>query len=332
MTKPSVARVYKDACYEHGRSYYEYDSMNMSWGDQNNYEIVAKVGRGKYSEVFKGYDCAADKFVIIKVLKPVKKKKIKREIKILQNLAEGPNIVHLLDVVRDPVSKTPAFITELVDTEDFRTLYPKLSIDDIRFYMYKILIALDFCHSMGIMHRDVKPHNIMIDHKRRELRLIDFGLAEFYLPGMEYNVRVASRYFKGPELLVDFRQYDYSLDLWSLGAQLAAMIFLKEPFFKGSSNENQLEKIVEVLGNRSFTEYLAKYEIPMKKHISDLVDRNLPARPLEGFITDKNKHLCPPDAIDFVKTLLRFDHQERPTAREAMGHPFFDPVRHLFSE
>jgi len=60
------------------------------------------------------------------------------------------------------------------------------------------------------MHRDVKPHNVMIDHSKRQLRLIDWGLAEFYHPGTEYNVRVASRYFKGPELLVDFQEYGKS--------------------------------------------------------------------------------------------------------------------------
>lgn len=67
------------------------------------------------------------------------------------------------------------------------------------------------------MHRDVKPHNVMIDHEKRQLRLIDWGLAEFYHPEREFNVRVASRYFKGPELLIDLQDYDYSLDMWSLG-------------------------------------------------------------------------------------------------------------------
>jgi len=84
--------------------------------------------------------------------------------------------------------------------------------------------ALDFCHSNGVMHRDVKPHNVMIDHSQRKLRLIDWGLAEFYHAGQEYNVRVASRYYKGPELLVGLRDYDYSLDMWSLGCMLGAMV------------------------------------------------------------------------------------------------------------
>jgi len=74
------------------------------------------------------------------------------------------------------------------------------------------------------MHRDVKPHNVMIDHEKKQLRLIDWGLAEFYHAGTEYNVRVASRYFKGPELLIDFQEYDYSLDMWSLGCMYASMV------------------------------------------------------------------------------------------------------------
>merc|ERR1712151_242982 len=125
-----------------------------------------------------------------------KKKKIKREIRILQNLCGGPNIVRLLDVVRDPQSKTPSLIFEHVNNTDFKTLYRSFRVHDIRYYINEILKALDFCHSQGIMHRDVKPHNVMIDHAERKLRLIDWGLAEFYHAGREYNVRVASRYYR----------------------------------------------------------------------------------------------------------------------------------------
>jgi serine/threonine protein kinase len=75
---------------------------NLSYSAQDNYEIVRKVGRGKYSEVFEGVNISNDEKCVIKILKPVKKKKIKREIKILQNLAGGINVIELLDVVRDP--------------------------------------------------------------------------------------------------------------------------------------------------------------------------------------------------------------------------------------
>ena len=94
-------------------------------------------------------------------------------IKILQTLKDGVNIINLIDVVRDPMTKTPALIMEFVDTGDvdFRTLYKQFTDFDIRYYMFEILKALDFCHSKGIMHRDVKPHNIMIDHNNRKLQI-----------------------------------------------------------------------------------------------------------------------------------------------------------------
>ncbi|MBA0769011.1 hypothetical protein Gotri_017779 [Gossypium trilobum] len=212
----SKSRVYADVNVLRPKEYWDYESLVVQWGDQDDYEVVRKVGRGKYSEVFEGINVNNNERCIIKILKPVKKKKIKREIKILQNLCGGPNIVKLLDVVRDHHSKTPS-------------------------------LALDYCHSQGIMHRDVKPHNVMIDHELRKLRLIDWGLAEFYHPGKEYNVRVASRYFKGPELLVDLQDYDYSLDMWSLGCMFAGMIFRKEPFFYGHDNHDQLVKIAKVI-------------------------------------------------------------------------------------
>ncbi|WOO83509.1 Casein kinase II subunit alpha [Vanrija pseudolonga] len=111
----SIARVYADVNERLGRSWWDYDNLIVTWGVQDNYEIVRKVGRGKYSEVFESVHLPTNQKCIVKVLKPVKKKKIKREIKILQNLAGGPNVIGLLDVVRDPQSKTPSIVSEYVN-------------------------------------------------------------------------------------------------------------------------------------------------------------------------------------------------------------------------
>lgn len=90
-------------------------------------------------QVFEGVNVVTEDKCIVKVLKPVKKKKIKREIKILQNLAGGPNVVALLDVVRDQSSKIPSLITEYVHNVDFKVLYPRFTDMDVRFYMYELL-------------------------------------------------------------------------------------------------------------------------------------------------------------------------------------------------
>ncbi|KAK6786079.1 hypothetical protein RDI58_014604 [Solanum bulbocastanum] len=110
------------------------------WRRENDdYEVVKKVGRGKYSEVFKEIHTTNNEKCIIKILKPVKKKKIKHDIKILQNLCGGPNIVKLLNIVRDQQSKTPSLIFEYVNNTDFKVLYLTLSDFDVRYYIYEIL-------------------------------------------------------------------------------------------------------------------------------------------------------------------------------------------------
>uniref|UniRef100_A0AAQ4R518 non-specific serine/threonine protein kinase n=1 Tax=Gasterosteus aculeatus aculeatus TaxID=481459 RepID=A0AAQ4R518_GASAC len=307
---PSRSRVYPDVNTQRPREYWDYESHVVEWGNQDDYQLVRKLGRGKYSEVFEAINITNNEKVVVKILKPVKKKKIKREIKILENLRGGPNIISLLDIVKDPV---------------VIQLYQTLSDFDIRFYMYEILKALDYCHSMGIMHRDVKPHNVMIDHEHRKLRLIDWGLAEFYHPNQEYNVRVASRYFKGPELLVDYQMYDYSLDMWSLGCMLASMIFRKEPFFHGHDNYDQLVRIAKVLGTEDLYDYIDKYNIELDPRFNDILGRHSRKR-WERFVHSENQHLVSTEALDFLDKLLRYDHQARLTAREAMEHPYFYPI------
>jgi len=322
-----LPRLYSDANVRRPREYWDYETLTVNWASQDDYEVVKKIGRGKYSEVFEGVNATEGSKCVIKILKPVMKKKIKREIRILQNLHGGPNVVKLLNVVRDPQSKTPSLIFEYINNTDFKTLYPTFTDTDIRYYMFELLKALDYCHSQGIMHRDVKPHNVMIEHETKTLRLIDWGLAEFYHPNKEYNVRVASRYYKGPELLVDLQLYDYSLDMWSLGCMLAGMVFHKEPFFHGHDNYDQLVKIARVLGTDGLFAYLDKYQLELDPHFDDVLGRH--SRKLwSKFITNENTALANSDAVDLIDRLLVYDHEERVLPQEAMkSHPYFKDLR-----
>ena len=128
-----------------------------------------------------------DRTTVLKVLKPVKKSKIKREIKILKALNGHPGIIGLRDVVRDPASKSITLVFDHLDNVDFRSLISTMNDLDIRFYLFELLKALDYCHSQGIMHRDVKPHNVLISlpGSKGDVRAMisDFGLCKKLNPG-----------------------------------------------------------------------------------------------------------------------------------------------------
>ena len=196
---------------------------------------------------------------------------------------------------------------------------------DIRLYTYKVMQALEYAHSHGIMHRDVKPLNIVIDHASRDLRLIDWGLADYYLPDQEYNVRVASRYYKGPELLVDDKLYHYSLDIWSLGCTLAGMLFRIDTMFKGSDNFDQLARIVRVLGTPGLQDYVRNYKLTIPQEAARLLQSTEPM-PWQAFINEKNKDRVSPEGLDLLSKMLVYDKNKRITPTEAMQHPFFEPI------
>lgn len=329
MSKDSYPKYYADVWDQMDPEYSDYENYEVPFSEQDSYELIRKIGRGKYSDVYEGVNSENDNYIVIKVLKPVKKSKIRREIKILDTLKNGPNIVKLIDVVRDHESKTPALIMEYVDTGElnFRDLYKSFKPIDIKYYIYEILKGLDYWHSKGVMHRDIKPHNIMIDHKKKKLRIIDWGLAEFYHKGQEYNVRVASRYFKGPELLVGYHKYDYSLDMWSLGWMFAGIIFEREPFFKGDDNNDQLVKIVKIIGSDKFEDYINTYNI----QLDPVFDGRLVGhkeRPWGYFVKKSpNPELTTEDAVDLLERMLQLDHAKRILPKDAMKHPYFDELK-----
>ncbi|KAJ3040464.1 Casein kinase II subunit alpha [Rhizophlyctis rosea] len=342
-----------------GRRYWDWEASVVAWGDPTQYLISSTVlGKGKYSvcyaavrvRAFKRHVHVTDsdvsdlsqsensqsdgedkEQVVIKALKPVRSKKYKREILILGHLKGGVNVIELLGTFIDRQTREPALVFPRYDNANWKDLYPRLSFDDVCYYAYQLLLALDFIHSRGIIHRDVKPHNIIIDHRRRELRLIDFGLADFYVPGREYNLRVASRYYKPPEILVGFRRYDYSFDMWSFGCWIAGMIFRMEVLFRGASDVDQLHCIAQVLGGPDLRNYIRKYNIPiMDPDVRRVVDAvGYDRQPLDDLVGYNNGHLARRECVELVEGLLRYDHMERWSAKECLGLRVFDGVRDL---
>lgn len=197
---------------------------------------------------------------------------------------------------------------------------------DIRVYMYQVFTALDYCHSRGIMHRDVKPMNIIVDKKTRLLKLIDWGLSDFYLEHKQYNTRVSSRPYKGPELLVNYQDYDFAMDIWSVGCMFAAFIFQIKYLFLGRDNREQLAKIIGVLGYKDFIKYVKKYAIDIS-NLDVYYLKNKNKIPYTYFINEENKHLCCNEAMDLLRKMLIYDHNERITAREALEHEYFKGIQ-----
>ena len=106
----------------------------------------------------------------------------------------------------------------------------------------------------------------------------------------------------------------------------ASMIFRKEPFFHGHDNYDQLVRIAKVLGTDELHEYLEKYDLELHPQFDGVLGRHS-RKPWSRFATQENQHLVSDEAMDFLDKLLRYDHQERLTAQEAMAHPYFAPIR-----
>ena len=180
------------------------------------------------------------------------------------------------------------------------------------------------------MHRDVKPRNVLIDMTDMSLMLIDLGLADFFLPNTQYNVRVASRHYKAPELLLGNENYDYAIDMWGVGCILAGLLFRREPFFRGKDNMDQLGTIIAVLGTADLHSYLAKANIAMKPEIRKVIAkytlRGGKKKEWRQVADEFSTASYAPNAqgLDLLSKLIVYDHTTRLTAKQAMQHSFFD--------
>ncbi|KAH6691472.1 casein kinase II [Plectosphaerella plurivora] len=285
----------------------------------DDFEVVQRLGRGRRAEVFRAIRLSDRTAFAIKIFKPPNDDRARNEVEMLRELRGCPSIISLATAVDDQRGGRISLVFELISFQDYRSLFPTLPREDIRLYFKQLISALDYAHEKDIMHRNVRPLNILVDPARKQLKLSGWGSSTRYTPGTTYEVAVGTA-FKAPELLLSFGEYDLSIDMWSVGDMLASVVFKKDPFFHGNSNLDQLERIARVLGTGGLLNWVEKYDMEAPD-VEDVVVHE--RRPWTSLVNDENRDRADDDVLSLVDGLLRWDHGDRLTAKAALNHPFF---------
>jgi casein kinase II subunit alpha len=329
-----------------------YESLSsLKWFRSESIRILRFVDSGRFSNVFEALvEEKQGNPIILKVLKPTYTGKIKRELKVLEAIKESECCVKLIGATKNVgvypksisllfeslgpdsqwlsnIAKPSPQLSRALKMQGRSSDLPMLTDAEIRLYIRKVLTALTDMIERGIMHRDIKPRNIIISRSTSELRVIDFGLSEFYIPQKQYNPSVASRHYKSPELLFHYLYYDYAVDIWSLGCVLAGLVFQCEPFFYGSDLNAQITCISKVVGSQEILQWIEKYNIHITISMKNAIG-NYPKVPYSKFCSSQNKTTTKnssftSNAIDLIEKMLTIDHQKRFTVEECLAHPFF---------
>ena len=185
--------------------------------------------------------------------------------------------------------------------------------------MYQLLLAVDYCHTRRVLHRDIKPQNILIGHNG-VLKLADFGLARsFGLPVRGFSHEVVTLWYRAPDVLLQSTRYSTSIDMWSVGCVFAEM-FLGRPLFTGTDGA-QLYSIFRILGTPT------PETLPGLEDLPGWQDTGKHLEVCEGVsLRVLIKGLCD-DGFDLLYSMLTYDPRKRITAEEALRHSYFNDVR-----
>jgi len=292
---------------------------------QKKYEVIGIVGEGAYGVVYKCRNKETGQFVAIKKFKETEdelvQKTMRRELKMLQML-KHENCVDFQDayshkgnlyLVFEYVEKNLLEVLE----ESPNGLSPKL----IKSFVYQMCKAISYLHSNNMIHRDVKPENLLID-ENMNLKLCDFGFArKILLDKNNNNINpmtdyVATRWYRSPELLLSGGVYGPEVDYWAVGCIMGELAD-GNPMFPGENETDQIDCIIKILGNLPEEQVNMFYQNPIYNGKKLLVV-NKPET-IERRYADK----LSPTAIDFMKGLLQLDPKKRLNGDTVFKHKYF---------
>ncbi|KAI8970191.1 kinase-like domain-containing protein [Mycotypha africana] len=295
------------------------DSDDEEFNPLNDFKYTkdAKVGEGTYAVVYRGTCVQSGRRVAIKKIKMGQFKDgldltAIREVKYLQELRH-PNIIELIDVFSQKTNLN--LVLEYLDTDLEQVIKDKSLLfmpADIKSWMMMMLRGLDHCHRHFILHRDMKPNNLLIT-KEGQLKIADFGLArDWGDPNRQMTSEVVTRWYRSPELLLGAKEYSYAVDIWAVGC-IFAELMLRTPYVAGESDMDQLTKIFHALGTPTEHEWPGLSTLP-----GYVPFKHFPKVPLRQYFTAAGA-----DALSLLEQMLVFDPNKRWTAEECLGHSYF---------
>ncbi|KAG5520353.1 hypothetical protein RHGRI_033056 [Rhododendron griersonianum] len=284
----------------------------------DSFEKLNKIGQGTYSSVYKARDLKTGKVVAMKKVRfvnmdPESVRFMAREIHVLRKL-DHPNVMKLEGLVTSRVSGS--LYLGLFDYVHFLGTHIRDTVVglQIKCYMQQLLCGLEHCHSRGVLHRDIKGSNLLID-KNGVLKIGDFGLANFFQHDQKQPLtsRVVTLWYRAPELLLGATEYGVGIDLWSAGCILAEL-FAGKPIMPGRTEVEQMHKIFKFCGSPS-EEYWRKSKLP---HATSFK----PQHPYRRCVAETFKDF-PSSALALIDVLLTIEPEQRGTAASALGSEFF---------